>query len=1001
VTPEQYELVREAFLQARSLAPEAIEQTLAAMLEAPELREMARDLIAEDRDTAGFLEHDPLESLKGSAPTMGPAIGSMFQGRYRIERELGRGGMGVVFLAQQSAPVERSVAIKLLRAGWPSDQWMRRFDLERQALASLTHPGIARMYDAGVTIAGAPYVVMEHIDGPPITTFCDENNLSIHGRIDLFLKVCAAVQYAHQRGFLHRDLKPSNILVRSDQGQATPVVIDFGIAKAISDLNEPGTLMTTEGQMLGTPGYMSPEQAAGDTDLIDTRSDIYSLGVILYELLTGALPDEPARHHTVSRVGGNHRPTNIDPLRPSTRIRRESEEKIATRRGASTVGLARRISGDLDWITMKALERDPGRRYASVSEFADDLRRHLAGQPVLAGPPTVFYRISKFTRRNAPAVIAAALILLALVGGLIGTSAGFIKADRERAVAEQSQRDAESVSEFLTGVFESPNLWEQGRGVTMLEAMRIAEPKIAEHFAGAPLQEALVRHTLGETFSQFSEFDLAEPNLRRAYELRRDLLGESNENTLNTMSNLSWLYGNMAQYEMALSLGERAAGESRRELGDDHEVTLAIANNLARVYLDLGRTEDAVQLFRFAVEAYRRTYGVDHPFTLTAEINLALALRSAEQYEEMITLAEHVLDLSATDGAGDLRSTLVAESIVAVEMFRKRDIEDGIEAILDLLPRVESALGENSLDTIQLLSLLGGRLNDVGRGDEGLPFLKSAYERSIVRLGWEHPTTLDAGIKYAIALSRWGKQEESARVAEELLPLHVQVFGETHDRTMALINNMGQNYRRMDDYENAEKHMKRALELRTQIAGFDSEPAFSSRNSLASLYVDQEQYEEAEEILWPLLEAHIELLGPEHWKTLAVQANLARVLSRQDKWDEAVALRWDTAEKFLRAHGPEYRPTILAWGNLADTLLAAERPEEAEEPAMRAYEMIVAMRGEVHSDTWHAMEYVERVYRRTGREELADEWQARIDAIKAELAAKSSENTPRDAESSS
>jgi len=373
-------------------------------------------------------------------------------GPYRLVRMLGEGGMGVVYLAEQAEPIRRTVALKLIKLGMDTRDVVARFNAERQTLALMDHPNIASVLDAGAAPDGRPYFVMEYAPGAPITDYCDANRLSTRQRLMLFIDVCAAIQHAHQKGIIHRDLKPSNVLVMEQDGHAVPKVIDFGIAKATDQRLTERAMFTQQGLLVGTPEYMSPEQATlGAVDL-DTRTDVYSLGVMLYELLVGSLPFSPTRLRDAGYMELVRIIREEEPMRPSTRLTTAggTASTVAAQRQTKVPTLTHELRGDLDWITLKALEKDRRRRYATVSEFAADLTRYLADEPVVARPPSVTYRVQKFVRRNRLAVTAASVVALAVIAGLVTSSVLYVRAerartdaDRQRAVAEQQRGMAE------------------------------------------------------------------------------------------------------------------------------------------------------------------------------------------------------------------------------------------------------------------------------------------------------------------------------------------------------------------------------------------------------------------------------------------------------------------------------------------------------------------------------------------------------------------------------
>jgi serine/threonine protein kinase len=395
-----------------------------------------------------------VDDTQPGGPPDGFLIGQVIAGRYRLISVLGEGGMGTVYRAEQTQPVKRPVALKLIKVGLDSRAVVARFDAERQALALMDHPNIARVYDGGTTAAGQPFFAMELVSGVPITDYCDLKRLPLQARLELFVAVCQAVQHAHQKGIIHRDLKPSNVLVTEVDGRPTTKVIDFGVAKATESSLTDLSLADT-GAIVGTPTYMSPEQADPSSMDIDTRTDIYALGVILYELLAGSPPIDAKSFKKAGILEMLRMVREVDPPSPSTRLSKADDlPGIAASRGLEPAQLRRALRGDLDWIVLKALEKDRTRRYETANAFAADLIRHLTSEPVPAAPPSRAYRMRKFARKHRGAVVAAGLVVFTLLAGIVGTTLGLIAADARRREAERNLAFATRGNEILGSIFE-------------------------------------------------------------------------------------------------------------------------------------------------------------------------------------------------------------------------------------------------------------------------------------------------------------------------------------------------------------------------------------------------------------------------------------------------------------------------------------------------------------------------------------------------------------------
>jgi serine/threonine protein kinase len=512
-------------------------------------------------------------------------------GPYRLLDKLGEGGMGEVWLAEQTEPVKRKVALKLIKQGMDTKQVVARFEAERQALAMMDHPAIAKIYDAGATPRGRPYFAMEYVQGLPITEHCDRHTLTNRQRLELFLQVCEGVQHAHHKAVIHRDLKPSNVLVSILDDKPVPKVIDFGVAKATAQRLTDRTMHTQLGVLIGTPAYMSPEQAEMTGQDIDTRTDVYALGVMLYELLVGALPFDSEEFQRVGLEAIVRKIREDDPPKPSTRLSTlgKHSTESAVRRRTEFPALRRELSGDLDWITMKALEKDRKQRYSSLQEFAADIERYLTDQPVLASPPSAAYRARKFVKRHTWGVVAATAVALVLpaITLVMTIQAGRIASERDRANAEAARANQEAeakgqVSEFLKDLFTVSDPGEaRGNSITARELLDKGAEKIEGMVEEQPETGAELMDTMGTVYQKLGLYPQAEPLLERALAERRRVLGEDHPDTLGSMNHLADLYGDQGRHDEAEPLLLEALETSRRVLGDDHPYTASTLYNLA------------------------------------------------------------------------------------------------------------------------------------------------------------------------------------------------------------------------------------------------------------------------------------------------------------------------------------------------------------------------------------------------------------------------------------
>ncbi len=749
------------------------------------LRSEVEELLSCDQAVdPGFLD-SPIPS---PCVSQGANAGDIIAGRYRIIREIGEGGMGVVFLGEQLRPVRRRVAVKLLKAGLDTRQIIRRFEGERQALAMMDHPNIARVLDAGDTDTGRPYFVMDFIDGKSLTEHCDAQELTIRERIGLFVTVCDAVQHAHTKGVIHRDLKPSNIIVSTRDGVATPSVIDFGIAKATEPSHPERTLMTQQGQLVGTLEYMSPEQVSGDPD-IDTRTDIYSLGAVLYQVLTGKLPLGDA----LSRTGGAGEAErvihDVDPPKPSVRVSRGSAsaepdtpgvEARARARGLTPGSLVKQLKGDLDWIVMRALAKDRTRRYETVAAFAADLRRLLADEPVDAGPPSTVYRVSKFVRRNRSFVVGAALLVGVLIAGAVTSGVFAVResAASRRASAHASEaiaagERAESVRAFLENMLRTARSAEsRGQSVTVRDLLVATTERLdAGVLAGEPDVEFEVREIIGNTFQEMGWSSLAVSHLKWTYEYLASVRGMRDPDTLHAMRRYGESLKESGDLGGALELLTELHEHALETFGESDPFTWGALDTVANTTMRLGRPLDALPLHEQAYEGLVRVSGPDHVLTTLSLFNTAGTLRVLGRYEEAEPkYLQAIKAFEAHGGIGSIASAVRARSELGRRVYPSlgRD-EDGIAMLAAAVELGERKLGPEHGETASARFILANTLWQHGRLDEAQR-LANTYDRSIdaVYLPDSWVAIRSQQLLVGLALSR-GESEKALADTVELL----------------------------------------------------------------------------------------------------------------------------------------------------------------------------------------------------------------------------------------
>jgi len=808
--------------------------------------------------------------------------------RYRLLSVLGEGGMGIVYLAEQERPIKRQVALKVIKPGMDSKRVIARFEAERQALALLDHPNIAHVYDAGTTESGRPYFVMEYVKGLPITEHCDHHKLLIEDRLNLFLQVCHAVQHAHQKGIIHRDIKPSNILVSLEGDQALPKVIDFGIAKALAQPLTERTFFTEQGQLFGTPEYMSPEQADMAIEDIDTRSDVYSLGVLLYVLLTGALPFDSK----IIREGGIEHIRQvireIDPKTPSTRLTGlgDQAKKIAVSRQTEVATLARCLHKELEWIPLKAMCKKRTERYRSASELSDDIENYLKGAPLIAGPPSTVYQLKKFVRRHGTLFTGIVAVLVVLIAGIVVSTLLTIGQARARA-------EAQAMSDFLRfSVFESLDPFKVGgRQITIRSVLDAASKSLNEErkLESWPLAEAEIRATLGFNYWSLGLYEQHELHLGRALEICRAQRGDEDPNTLLWAMQLGWGYFQRSHYREAAQLFEESVAGMRRIIGLEDERTLHCLGALATVYGMQGRFQEAELVFTPALETARRM-GIEEYFL--GGVGWGYRLQGHYQKAE-------------------------DPSIKALELYRRQ-------------------LGNKDYITLQWMRNLGELYRDMGRYDEAEKLLREALDGWRDAWGAEHPETLRTSTVLGWLFYSQGRYDESQSLFDKTLKTARSVVGKTHFVTAQSKHGLGTVYLHQGQYDQAEPLLTNAWDILCRILSEENWASLSVKNTLGKLYTAQGQYAKAEELYLETIEVRQRRLGEDHPHTLESENDLAVLYRVQERYKEAEELLLEAVEGRRLKLGDTHPHTIESWNHLINLYEAWNKPGKAEARNRRA-----------------------------------------------------------------
>ncbi|MFC1766553.1 tetratricopeptide repeat protein [Planctomycetota bacterium] len=789
--------------------------------------------------------------------------------RYKLLRVLGEGGMGMVYLAEQEGQIRRKVALKVIKPGMDSQRVIARFESERQALALLEHPNIAQVYDAGTTEAGRPYFVMEHVKGLTITAYCDHHKLDITARLRLFQQVCLAVHHAHQKGIIHRDIKPSNILVSAENDRPTPKIIDFGVAKALSQPLTQRTLFTEDSQLIGTPEYMSPEQAEMINEDIDTRSDIYSLGVLLYELLAGILPfdSDTLREGGIDNIRRVIRET--DPKTPSTRLTKLGDEarKLAEKRRTEVAALAKCLHYELEWIPLKAMRKERSERYRSASELVDDIENYLQGAPLIAGPLGNIYKLKKFVRRNKVLVSSVTTVIVVLFAGV---TASTIYATRLARALDDNELITKFLKDDVLGSADEAT-YEEARVSYMLDA---ASKNLETKFQNKPLIQVRLRRTLSGTYRNLGEYDKAEQHALKVIDICKQHYGEAHPATLNAMDYIGWVYIKQGRFRNMERLYNNIH-EIRERVRGKKEPSMNLG--LACAYIGLGKYEEAELLLdRWLKSAQTTATPPSSKMLYWYKWNLADVYIKQGRYKDVERL---FVELQQAEYE-ERDATMVGFALVYQAQGHYAKAEPLFEQALQ---ESRKRKGNEFLHTMEKMHDLARLYVDQNRYAEAQTLFDEALSIARRRRRPDHPGTLALLNDRAVLYTKLEQYDQAGKCFDEALKGRRRELGDDHPNTLETLNDVGILRREQGQYVDAENLLVKAHEGQRNKLGPDHPATLESMHELGLLYLAQSQYEKAESQFLKAYHGRETKLGLNHPHTIE---SLKQLIKLYESWDK-------------------------------------------------------------------------------------------------------------------